>query len=393
MNTTQNIDALFLFATEGIIVVDDTGKIIRANPNGAKMFGYQPEELAGKKIEVLIPRRLAQQHVKDRSNFSKNPHPRTMGIGMELSGLRKDGTEFPVEVSLSPYTEDGKKFVISFVIDVTIRKQAEEKLRNYSAELEKQVKNRTMILEEAIDELEKTKSFLHQSLEKERELSELKSRFVSMASHEFRTPLATMMSSLSLVSKYGEQNNTDAQSRHIQKIKSSINNLTEILNDFLSVTKLEEGKVIVSPENFEVREFIQTIVTDMSSLLKEKQKIKYAHSGGKKVQLDKKHLRHIIINLLTNAIKFSEENKRIEISTETGKSYFKLTVTDHGIGMSEADQKHLFERFFRGHNATYIQGTGLGLNIVARYVELMQGKIQFKSKENSGTTITIKFPQ
>jgi signal transduction histidine kinase len=250
-----------------------------------------------------------------------------------------------------------------------------------------------LILEEAVEELEKTKKELHKALDKERELNELKSRFVSMASHEFRTPLTTMMSSLSLVTKYGEQQDSANQSKHVGKIKASINNLTDILNDFLSVSKLEEGKVEYLPEKANLKEFIPEIISEMQSVAKKGQKIINNYKGAEFAKVDKKLLKNILFNLLSNAIKFSREGGEITIETLISDSSIKIQVIDTGIGISEEDQKHLFERFFRAHNATHIQGTGLGLNIVAKYAELMKATINFESKENIGTTFTILIPQ
>lgn len=393
MEGKEGIEALFLFATEGILVINERGEIIRINPSAEKLFGYGKGELVGKKIEILVPKRLTQKHEGHRERYNEHPHARSMGQGAELFGLKKDGSEIPVEISLSPYTTDEGKFTIAFIVDITHRKQAEEKMKNYSAELEKQVKNRTMILEEAIEELEKTKKELNGALSKEKELSELKTRFVSMASHEFRTPLATIQSSLSLVKKYGEMKEIEKQDKHIDKIKSSINNLTDILTDFLSVSKLEEGRVENVSEKFNLKIFISEIVSEMKSILKEGQKIECNHLGDEIVSLDKKLLRNIFFNLVSNAIKFSPEGKIIEINSEVKKTSVKISVKDSGIGISQEDQNHLFERFFRGHNATHIQGTGLGLNIVAKYVELMNGSINVLSEENKGARFMITFPQ
>jgi PAS domain S-box-containing protein len=393
MDSKQGIDAIFQFATEGILVTNERSEIINVNPSAEKLFGFDKGELIGQKIEVLIPRRYKEKHVSQRDNFQQNPHARSMGAGMELYGSKKDGSEFPVEISLSPYSNEQGKFVVAFIIDISTRKLAEEKLKNYSVDLEKQVGNRTLILQEAITELEKTKNELNQALDKEKELNELKSRFVSMASHEFRTPLATIMSSLSLVKAYGEQNDTVKQSRHIQKIKSSIGNLTDILNDFLSVSKLEEGKVEHIQEQFEIQRYINEVVAEMELFCKAGQKISYQHSGGEMVLLDKKLIKHILYNLLSNAVKFSAENKEITITTERTDNEFKISVQDQGIGISEKDQKHLFQRFFRAKNASNIQGTGLGLNIIENYIELMNGTINFTSVENEGTTFNLSFPQ
>lgn len=393
MEGKEGVDALFLYAAEGILVADGSGTITRANPSAEKLFGYDKNELTGKKIEVLVPKRLTDKHLGHREKYNHNPHARTMGAGIELHGLKKDGKEFPIEISLSPYNTDNGRFVIAFIVDITLRKQAEEKLKNYSAELENQVKNRTLILEEAIEELEKTKKELHNALDKEKELNGLKSRFVSMASHEFRTPLTTMMSSLSLVTKYGDQNDKENQVKHVSKIKRAINNLTDILNDFLSVSKLEEGRIENMPEEFNSKIFITDIIADMQTMASSGQSILLKHTGNDMVCLDKKLLKNILFNLISNAIKFSPQGGVIEIATDVTDSTVKISVKDEGIGIPKEDQKHLFERFFRGHNATHIQGTGLGLNIVTRYAELMNGSISFESKENKGTTFTIIIPQ
>ena len=262
-----------------------------------------------------------------------------------------------------------------------------------NAYLEKRVVERTMILEEAIQELEKTKNDLDIALAKERDLNELKSRFVSMASHEFRTPLATIQSSLSLVKKYSDLREIEKQDRHIKKIKSSIINLTDILDDFLSIGKLEEGKVTNAVEEFNIKTFVTEITSQMQSISKSGQKINYTHTGNETVFLDKKLLKNVLLNLTSNAIKFSAEGKAIEVNTEAKSGSIEIYVKDSGIGISEEDQKHLFERFFRGQNATNIQGTGLGLNIVTKYIELMRGAIRVSSEENVGTTFAITIPQ
>lgn len=393
MESKEGLDALFLYATEGILVANERGEIIRINPSAEKLFGYEKGELLGKKIEVLVPMRYAGRHTGHREKYNADPHPRSMGVGMELYGLKKNGAEIPVEISLSPYASTEGKFVIGFIVDITIRKQAEERMKNYSAELEKQVKDRTLILEEAIAELERTKKDLNTALNKEKELSDLKSRFVSMASHEFRTPLTTMMSSLSLISAYEQKKDSVNHNKHVGKIKSSINNLTDILNDFLSVSRLEEGKAGNHPEELNVKTFIADIALEMQALAADGQDVECKHSGKEMVMLDRKMLKNIMFNLMSNAIKFSPEGGSVLITSEVKPSEVVISVKDQGIGIPKEDQKHLFERFFRGHNATHIQGTGLGLNIVARYLELMKGTIELKSGENKGTTFTIAIPQ
>ena len=201
-----------------------------------------------------------------------------------------------------------------------------------------------------------------------------------------------MLSSLSLVTIYGEQNDKKNQDKHVAKIKNSINNLTDILNDFLSVSKLEEGKLENMPEEMNLSAFVAETVSEMQQLTSTNN-ITHAHIGKENATLDKRFLKNILFNLISNAIKFSPESTNIQVRSEVSNLTVKILVIDQGIGISKEDQKNLFERFFRGHNATHIQGTGLGLNIVARYAELMNGSIGFNSEENKGSTFTVILPQ
>jgi PAS domain S-box-containing protein len=393
MDSIEGLSALFNFATEGILITNNKGVIVKINPSAEKLFGYESGELIGKPIELFIPTRLKDKHVHHRETYNKNPHPRSMGKGMNLLGLKKDGSELPVEISLSNYVSKNENYVIAFIIDITERKIAEEKLKTYSEELENKVEDRTLMLREAISELEKTKEEINVALAKEKELNDLKSRFVSMASHEFRTPLGTILSSVSLISKYNTTDTEDKKQKHIARVKTSVSHLTDLLNDFLSIGKLEEGMVHSNLDLFNIVDLCNEIVQEMKALSKEDQTIEYKNYGdNNEVCLDSKLVRHILMNLLSNSIKFSPEGKRIELQTFVTDSEIKITVKDSGIGIAKEDQHHLFERFFRGQNVTSIQGTGLGLNIVAQYVELMNGTIEFESELNEGTTFIIKFP-
>ncbi len=391
----NQVEAIFQFATEAILITDNEGKIIKVNPSTEMMFGYNSEEFIGQPIEILIPNRLTERHIKHRQQFSECPHARSMGANFDLFAKRKNGSEFPVEVSLSPYTNSQGSFVIAFIIDISIRKKAENQLIAYKAELEKEVEERTMILKEAIQKLEQTKDELDNSLKREREVNSMKSRFISIASHEFRTPLATVLSSLSLVEKYSTLQDEEKRLKHIGRIKSSVRNLTDILNDFLSLNKLEEGKVMLNIESFNLHELIENLMQELQGITKKQQNIilSCSNSGNCLVKLDKTLIRNIIINLVSNAIKFSPENSNISINASLSERELTLSVADQGIGIPEADQKHLFERFFRSSNAGEIQGTGLGLSIVAHYVSLLKGTIKFESKENEGTTFFINLPR
>jgi PAS domain S-box-containing protein len=405
---------IFQGSAEGILMVDEQGIIQLANPVSETMFGYEPGELTGKQMEILIPKSQRTGHKNHREHFKENPSPRRMGMGRDLMAVRKDGREFPVEVSLSYQKIADTIRVMAFVIDITERKKAEEALKRseeqllvYAAELEKKVEVRTEALNKSVGELEAMNKFLQEqirerkkaeedtrkALEKERELNELKTKFVSIASHEFRTPLSTILSSASLVAQYKEKGDLEKIDKHVLRIKSSVNHLTAILNDFLSLGKLEEGRVDVVKEEIHVHDFLTEIKEELKPLLKEGQRILVTSEWIENtISTDRRLLRNILFNLISNASKYSAPNKSIHLNLRKKGEQIAMDVRDEGIGIPKNEIKHLFERFFRASNVTNIQGTGLGLNIVNRYVDLLEGSIEFNSEEGKGSTFTITLP-
>jgi PAS domain S-box-containing protein len=401
-----HLTSLFDNATEGIVVTNGKGDIVLVNPSACRVFGFQAEELIGRPIEILIPSRYRHGHVQLRDGFYEAPRNRVMGHGRDLYGQKKDGSKFPVEVSLSTYTYKNERFVIAFVVDITRRKEVEDsmvrqqkqlekitdEMRILNAELEAKVEERTVILKEALQRLEQSQGELSAALDKERQLNEIKSRFVSMASHEFRTPLSTVLSSASLISRYTNTEDQARRDRHIEKIKSSVKHLNDLLEDFLSLGKLDEGKVGAVLQEFNLEEVVSETVEEMKGLTKKDQQIFYEHKGEPIINSDKKLIKNILINLISNAIKFSDENSAIYVNSSIQGGAATIILRDEGIGIAEEDRAHLFTSFFRGKNVLNIQGTGLGLHIVKRYVDLLDGSVDLQSELGKGTTITITLP-
>ncbi|MBE0391899.1 PAS domain-containing sensor histidine kinase [Flavobacterium sp. PL002] len=656
---------IFHSSVEGILVIDDKGLIIKANPAGEQMFGYSSQELIHQDVESLIPSRFKNTHHSHRANYNSKPKARRMGHDLDLWGLKKDGSQFQLEISLSPTEIDNKKVVIAFIIDVTERmaakhalivsesrmaeaqqiahvgnwywnlqtnerswsnefyriyglepgdvrlnkdtlssfihpderentlkivalaiknqtdyqyektiirpdgslrnvltkgkivsdansntkemygtiqditkqkkaeeqlKDSEENLRNYTIELKEKVTERTTELnaivqkltklnvnlnnqihvtkeaerkalnskqlldnvshnfpkgfiavvdsklrivfvegEEVIalgfDNLVKNKTVLgdvvgvsdeikkisrekivktlegehlsyeiefrdnhylvnttplyndnntieqvllvynnitlqkkaefemFNTLKKEQELSELKSRFISMASHEFRTPLSAILSSAILIEKQNGVGKEAKRINYVSKIRSNVKNLVVILNDFLSLSKLQEGKIIAQPVLFDLVAFTKSLLEELEDIKKKGQIIRLQSENSIiEAFLDLKLVKHIIYNLVSNAIKYSEENKEIIIKIKSNNEHVNIEIIDEGIGIPIEDQNNMFQRFYRANNASNIQGTGLGLNIVKQYTELMGGTITFKSELKEGATFYIEFP-
>lgn len=254
--------------------------------------------------------------------------------------------------------------------------------------------NQILMVSQNITAQKKAEDDIKSSLEKEIYLNELKSRFVSIASHEFRTPLTSIMNSVSLLSRYMEKkhNTKEKQGEHLKRIKTSIYHLTSVLNDFLSLDKLEDGKIEMNCTTFNLSEFSQEILKGLDGMKINDHQITYHHQGEIDVCIDKQILKNIFNNLLSNAIKYSPKNTPIKFDTIIKNGILTIIVQDYGIGIPKREQKHLFERFFRANNTVNIQGTGLGLNIIKKYLDMIDGKIYFESEPRKGSTFTLKLP-
>ncbi|WP_134088279.1 PAS domain-containing sensor histidine kinase [Olivibacter sp. XZL3] len=393
METAKLLQAIIHNAIDGIITIDNKGVVESINPAALSLFGYEHErEIIGNNVSVLMPEPDRTRHDSYIHNYLTTGVRHIIGIGREVRGKRKDGSTFPFRLAVSEVSYRDRKIFTGFIHDLSRQKEAEEKLKEYTAQLEKKVTERTKDLIKLISELEEAKADVSLSLEKEKDLNQMKSRFVSMASHEFRTPLSSVQLSASLIEKYLDKRDFDNITKHTNKIKGSVQLLTTILNDFLSLERLEAGKVTAVPEEVNIVKLAEEIIEEMQLLAKQNQHIVYQHTGEiGTCRIDPNLLKNSIINLISNAIKYSGENTFIEFNSEIQKDRCIITVKDNGIGIPDDEQKSLFEPFFRANNTGNIPGTGLGLNIVKRYAHLMGGEVTCVSEINKGTTFTLTF--
>ncbi len=416
----SKLKAIIETAVDGIITIDERGIIEAANPATCKIFGYEVAEMVGQNITLLMPSPYQENHDRYLQNYKDTGVRKIIGIGREVQGKKKDGTIFPFWLSISEMKLETKRLFTGIVHDLTEQKKAEHALVLMNKDLENKVAERTDKLADVVnkmlstnqqlqheisereaaeqtalvikDALEKTEIELRKALKKERELGELKTRFVSTASHEFRTPLSNILSSASLMTQYTLTEQQDKREKHFQKIKSSVTLLTGILNDFLSLSRLEEGREDVKYDDVDFGLFCLEIAEEMNPFLKRGQHIFVRHPQESMVmKMDKKLLKLILTNLITNASKYSDEGAEIHCIVKIEGKKFEIDIIDEGIGIPEEDQPHMFDRFFRASNAVNIKGTGLGLNIVKQYVELMGGSIKFKSTMGKGSTFTVTF--
>ncbi len=401
-------------AIDGIITIDIHGTVESMNPSAAKLFGYFPKEVIGNNINMLMPSPYRKEHDGYLERYLNTRIPRIIGIGREVTGQKKDGSTFPMRLAVGEVALENSRIFTGIIHDLTDVKTAQEKIVTLNKILEEKVKERTEKLGMAVNRLleinqqleteiqerqiiemalRKSEEDLKAALETEKELSELKSRFVSMASHEFRTPLSTILSSIELIELYKKTDQQPKREKHTVRIKKAVQYLTSILNDFLSLSKLEEGNIDILKERFLFSDFCQEVLDETKGLLKKGQSLSVTNNDQvQEIYSDKKFLRHILHNLLANAIKYSDENKTIYCASEIVDKQLIIKIKDEGIGIPLADQKHLFTRFFRAHNVENIKGTGLGLNIVKHYVGLLNGTITFESALGAGTTFRVVLP-
>ncbi len=340
------------FPNGAIMVLDQQLNFVFVQGTELLRIGLNGAEMLGKSIFSIFPPKEEEQ-LKQNLGTVLEGEPTSFEIPFQQSIYSMKGVPL-----LDPHSQIEQVLLVAN--NITREKKAEEEIRN--------------------------------ALEKEKQLSELKSRFVSMASHEFRTPLGTILSSASLLARYDQTEQQPKRIKHIQRIKSSVTNLTTILEDFLSITRLEEGSIKLRLEEFLLKPFFEEVISDVKGLLKPDQRIELEGQDGLEVCLDKFFLRNILNNLLSNAIKYSHEGTLIRVRILEHFEELQFEVIDQGIGIPEDEQHHLFERFFRAKNATNIQGTGLGLNILKKYVDHLGGQVHLESQINQGTTFKVCCP-
>jgi len=400
---------------DAVVVIDDHGKMQMVNEAVETMLGYTPKELIGENVSKLMPPPHQANHDQYIENHQKTGKAKIIGIGREVIAVRKDGKKVPVRLNISELNLDGQHFYVGMLHDLTKQRSIDEHISKVNTGLEEELQERNQELQETVRQLTKSKLDLEheilerrlaeeklklaqeeiqKALDKERELNELKSRFISTASHEFRTPLSSILSSASLIERYTTTETNDKRNKHINRIKSSVQNLTQILNDFLSLSKLEEGRVEQKKHIFDLCSVIEAVKEEVSVSAKKGQTIHYNHEGEVSVIYSNlQSIKNVLINLCSNAIKYSGEGKDIYITSKIKETEIEISVIDEGIGIPEHQKHFMFERFFRADNATNIQGTGLGLYIVKKYLENLDGEITFESKLGEGTTFTFSFPK
>ncbi|WP_008310852.1 PAS domain-containing sensor histidine kinase [Leptolyngbya sp. PCC 6406] len=367
---------------EGVYGVDLKGNVTFVNPAAAAMIGWSVEELIGKSMHAVMHHSLVDgspYHRQDCPIYAAFQDGIVHRVTHEVF-WRRDGTSFPVEYISTPmHDEEGRLIgaVVTFR-DITQRRWAEEVLRRANEELELKVQERTAKLWQANQQL--------------RELSEMRSRFVSMVCHEFRNPLNNIALSASSLNRYNSQLTLEDKASYLLNIKANVERMTQMIDDILVIGKIEAKVLAVNPTPLEIVEFCQTLLTERD-YLRSQSPIQFSCRSRRILAcLDERLLRSILSNLLLNAIRYTREDRAIWLKLAKRQHQIIFHIQDEGIGIPRSDRHHLFEPFHRGRNVTNIPGTGLGLSIVKQFVDLQNGTIEVSSRLNRGTTFTLRLP-
>lgn len=349
-------------AVDAIISVDQRQNIQFFNQGAEYIFGYRADEVIGKPLNMLLPPRSRQIHTQHVEQFAGMPHTaQHMHERSPISGVRKDGTEFPAEASISKLKQNDEWTFTVILRDITERRQMEGSLRRALAEA--------------------------------RELSDLRSRFISMVSHELRTPLAVILSSSQVLENYGHRMSQQKKQEYHDSIKQQVQHLTELLEDTLAISRAETVGLDFHPERGDLAAFCRGLAGKIELATEHSHRISFTGIGSSQAVLFDEHLLWLILNnLLSNAVKYSPDGGPVHLTLTCKDAFATIQVSDQGIGIPTDDQARLFENFHRGGNVGVIPGTGLGLAIVKQAVKAHGGSVAFESREGVGTTFTVTLP-
>ena len=358
------LQRVFRSAAVGMAIFRGPTFIIEvANPNVCAIWGRTEAQVLGRPLFEALPEAAGQGFEELLTEVMRTGNPFI-------------GSELPATI-----IRDGKPETVYFDFVYDALPDADG------------ATNRVLVTASDASERKRARQQTDQLLVRERELNELKSNFVTLASHEFRTPMGTILSSASLIGRYNGPDDDDKRERHVQWIKSAVHGLTGLLNDFLSLSQMEQSTLHGNPLPLNIVLFCDEVVEDIHGIIKPGQRVTYRHvAGDPLIVIDGQMLKNILINLLVNASKYSADEKLIDMTTTVRGNQLLVTVKDEGIGIPDLDKDKLFISFFRARNATHVQGTGLGLYVVKRYVDLLGGTVTFSSQVDSGTVFTVQLP-
>lgn len=363
----------------GIIVFDDKMNIVLANQPVSEIFEYK-KSVVGKNLRLLLKNDTLL------TEFLENPTTDTFKTTKEIIGIKNNGEEIYLEVSFGKLEYENKFYYKLLLTDINERKKKEKEINALNVQLEEEVKLSNKELQKVIEQLKI-------SLNKEKELNILKTKFIALASHEFKTPLSAILSSTELMAKYTELENVEKQREHLQKVKIMIARLNGMLDNLLTLENIEAGEVKPTYKLVDFKNLMEEVLHNTKPLLKKDQVLSIENTSTEKFYQDPRIIKIILNNILNNAIKYSENESQITVSLKSNKQNLYMSIKDNGIGIPLNEQNLIFNRFFRAKNALYYPGTGIGLNIVKGYVDSLKGTISFKSTENNGTVFNVQIPK
>jgi PAS domain S-box-containing protein len=371
-------------APDGIVEVDSCGRIVLVNSQAEKLFGYPREELLGKSVEILMPERFRERHPAHRGRYRAHSVIRPMGSGLDLRALRADGTEFAVDINLSPFKGETGPGVICVIRDVSDRKAAEEQIKILNQSLEQ----RTRDLAVTNSELE----IRNREVEK---ANRLKSNFLATMSHELRTPLNSIIGFSDLLAEQAAGSLTQKQERFVGHIQESSRYLLALISDILDLSKIEAGRLELKYETFQMSVAVDEVLSTLRpSAVAKGIELRTEVSEELFLHADRVRLKQVLYNLLSNAIKFTSEKGQVQLLARSKGSLLFTSVIDTGIGIPREERESVFEAFHQVPAATQgvREGTGLGLSITKLLVEQHGGRISVESEPGKGSCFHFTLP-